>query len=317
MNRDEYDILKPLATKWRWIARDKSGNLEMYKEKPIKEETFWRDPEVSSIEVFKGLLGLPEDFYSFIQWEDEEPYRVTNLIEEYEEHKEGEIDLPKGIDWLDKEIFYLLDSYDGLHSPTNRAVRKALFKVLRLVKQVDEPETASNIEFLKEKVEIYEEMSNNIEENTSYNLGEIDIYSGEDSIKIVKKPTIPKFIGDWIEENQGLYPYDVLGLFEVLIENDIEYQMGSEVLDWVRESHKNKDDFAIAWRHGYKVEEGSYIISFRDGNKYLENYIVSSVNGTRISSSQSKEEAVKFDSKEKAEQISNLIHTKDTKVVEV
>jgi hypothetical protein len=79
INHEEYEVLKELDDKWKWIARDEKGELWAYRRKPIKENKVWREGI---------LMGLSNGILQFIQWENEEPYNIQELIEEYEDSKE-------------------------------------------------------------------------------------------------------------------------------------------------------------------------------------------------------------------------------------
>ena len=83
INREEYEILKELDDKWKWIARDRDRLLFVFNTKPRKGINY---------DVW-DILGWDEDDYEevkdntlfqFIQWEDENPYNIAELIEEYE-----------------------------------------------------------------------------------------------------------------------------------------------------------------------------------------------------------------------------------------
>jgi hypothetical protein len=56
-----------------WVARDKSGEIDLYLDKPVKAEYF---PFWEADETFVEILGsdLPSDINP--QWEDEEPIEV-------------------------------------------------------------------------------------------------------------------------------------------------------------------------------------------------------------------------------------------------
>ena len=57
-----------------WVARDKDGEIFFYRDKPIRDNSFWYDslPE-------GGYFGLPRDFFPDVTWESE-PLDVTIAI---------------------------------------------------------------------------------------------------------------------------------------------------------------------------------------------------------------------------------------------
>ena len=77
INKEGYEILKGLDVEWNWIARDERGELYIHEEKPKKIAVEW----VSERDYY---LYLGNGTFQFIQWEDEEPYCIQELIEEYE-----------------------------------------------------------------------------------------------------------------------------------------------------------------------------------------------------------------------------------------
>ena len=86
ISEEEYEMLKALDDKWMWIARDDKESYESpysnrvmaYQKRPNKHNglSIWSNG--------CGGMYLTEDLFQFIQWEDEEPYSIAELIEEYE-----------------------------------------------------------------------------------------------------------------------------------------------------------------------------------------------------------------------------------------
>ena len=73
LNEDEKAILKVLLNeKYKWIARDKNDWLYVYASKPKKGITIWENT---------GSPMMPfVHLFNFIQWEDEEPYSIEELL---------------------------------------------------------------------------------------------------------------------------------------------------------------------------------------------------------------------------------------------
>jgi hypothetical protein len=85
LTEDERVILRNLPKQYRWIARDDGGELGellgklyVYEKKPDKGSNRWFDGG-----YFKNL-SLFQHLFQFIKWEDEEPYKIQELLEEYE-----------------------------------------------------------------------------------------------------------------------------------------------------------------------------------------------------------------------------------------
>ena len=80
LSKSEYDILKYLSdnTEYLYIARDKSGFLVVYPNKPDKLETSWGN--YGSI----GDLNVFTELFQFVKWEDEEPTSIEELLKNCE-----------------------------------------------------------------------------------------------------------------------------------------------------------------------------------------------------------------------------------------
>ena len=72
----ERTILQNVDKKYKYIARDKNGNLYMYEDRPTRGISMWINGIISThMRVFNHL-------FQFIKWEDEEPYEIEELLEE-------------------------------------------------------------------------------------------------------------------------------------------------------------------------------------------------------------------------------------------
>lgn len=58
-----------------WLARDKDGDLAMYENKPFK------DKRIEQWALGGQWAFLPEDWFSEVQWSDEEPTKVKLIID--------------------------------------------------------------------------------------------------------------------------------------------------------------------------------------------------------------------------------------------
>lgn len=68
-------ILENIRKEYKWIARNINGYLFAYDEKPIKEKYSWN---------YKyNIYDFPFDnLFQFIQWDDDEPYSIEELLKE-------------------------------------------------------------------------------------------------------------------------------------------------------------------------------------------------------------------------------------------
>ena len=160
INKEEYEILKDLDSKWNWIARDEMGVLDCYMKKPKKYKLilkFWSD----NISPPKYIDGSN---FQFIQWEDEKPYNIQELIDEYESEYHIEnakivnIDVSKLTPWtpnpldfeseeteVKKDKKWFVDKWTeerngtDVHDPMYHFINE----FIKDIKQLDEPEVLS------------------------------------------------------------------------------------------------------------------------------------------------------------------------------
>ena len=74
---DELCILRNIDKKYKWIARDESGSLCIFDEKPKKSEEMWDNVICSDFIE----LNCYNSLFNSIQWEDEEPIRIDDYVE--------------------------------------------------------------------------------------------------------------------------------------------------------------------------------------------------------------------------------------------
>lgn len=80
---DELCVLKNIDKKYRWIARDKSGNLCIFDDKPNKNEEIW-DNVIRSDFI---ELNCYNSLFNSIQWEDNEPVYIDDYVNRQNEVK--------------------------------------------------------------------------------------------------------------------------------------------------------------------------------------------------------------------------------------
>ena len=69
---DEKIIARNIDEEYKWIARDRDGNLCVYDGKPKKEVSRWISNDYEYLCYFNHL-------FSAIKWEDEEPTRIRDI----------------------------------------------------------------------------------------------------------------------------------------------------------------------------------------------------------------------------------------------
>ena len=78
ITEDEKAILRNLSADLKWIARDESGTLYAYRDKPLKDFCEWRAKEYFTC----CSLFLFNHLFQFVKWEDKEPYLIEDLLNE-------------------------------------------------------------------------------------------------------------------------------------------------------------------------------------------------------------------------------------------
>ena len=136
INKEEYEILKNLDEKWKWIAKDDNygGFIFCFREKPHKDirKGGW-SPDTTQ---YKCLWEY-DVLFQFIQWEDEEPHNIAELIEEYESE---ETEVKKDLNWFKEQLDDIETNSPRLWTPDSIWM---LDKVYELLNQLDEPEVLS------------------------------------------------------------------------------------------------------------------------------------------------------------------------------
>jgi len=249
INRKEYDILKEINDEWEWIARDKDEWLWVYHSRPNKLEKVWQ----------AGVHAeLNKNLFQFIKWEDEEPYSIAELIEEYEKDYKGswehaiefskemrreseETEVKKYIEWLKEILAKKKASIRGEIGDYYEGQNVALEYALDLIDQLDEPEVLSP-DWIKDNQLMWTSARG------------VDYYVPADKLYGLlvpkqdepEKVVVPEFVGEWIEEcKRGLKS----------IYGALKGPGGDGKLEeWLFIS-PNQKTLARAWLDGYEVEK--------------------------------------------------------------
>ena len=80
---NELCILRNIDKKYKWIAKDKSGDIFTFVSKPIKTEKLWSDGW-SNGDSYASLEAIKNSLFTEIKWEDEEPIRIDDYVERKE-----------------------------------------------------------------------------------------------------------------------------------------------------------------------------------------------------------------------------------------
>ena len=207
-----------------------------------------------------------------IKWADKEIKKVLNLLnnKRYEEEVD---DFTTGVLSGLKKALNILDQLDEpktlskewiskFTSPVDDEGRLYVWKSdleALIVPTLSEMET---VEITEEQVmewldnnEFYCHATAETVLANAVDKGELGYYGTKYSV--VEKPTIPKFVADWIEfKKKSRIPYEnVLQAIDELVNSST-----SKAHDWVLKTSENKDAFARAWLDGYTVKEQKYYV---------------------------------------------------------
>ena len=189
INKEEYKYLKNLDDKWKWIARNRDGGVYTFQEPPEKVDNFrWNNMK-------HPWLGVYGNRFSFIQWEDENPYNIAELIAEYENKEfydyvgwkyaeSEETEVNEDIQWLKKEIHKELEDWHGVEGGIDG---DGINEIMLLINQHEESEVkrlekkikeldSYNDELVRDNNQFRNELDNQevlseewIDENKKYN----------------------------------------------------------------------------------------------------------------------------------------------------
>ena len=210
INREEYEVLKGLDDKWKWIARDKDNTLVMGAGKNERYLDGWFPPvnvgDSLVVDETNAVKDVSEygNMFQFIQWKNEEPYNIAELIEEYEEYEfydyvgweyyKGEEAEMKDIEWLKEETNKILRDKvtDGINYYDYMALKSA---VDELINQLDEPEVLSQ-KWIDEhaKAVAYDGMPDQTEV--------VYVDDLQNLLLSQELPVIPNYVDEWISEHR-------------------------------------------------------------------------------------------------------------------
>ena len=75
-SQDTLNFFKCSDKKYKWIAKDKDGEVCIYINKPKKEDVSW-----DNFSFYKPLDIIKDSLFDEILWEDEEPIYIDDYVE--------------------------------------------------------------------------------------------------------------------------------------------------------------------------------------------------------------------------------------------
>ena len=279
INKEEYEVLKNLDDEWKWIARDATGDLYKYQNKPKRVNFFkWNDRN-------QTWLGMSNRTFQFISWEDEEPYNIAELIEEYEVDYLGS--------WEHAVEFSEEIRKESEETEVKEDLKEAILgiEVTQFDGQKADLEELLNPEELEKIISDWmpEVLSQEwIDENSfeADNWNEVVHVDKLQNLLVPKQelPVIPKFVAEWIEESK---PYLSLRVaFEYIAQGKKDSHDDEQLAFWVEEG--NSETFARAWltypnievekEKKYRVKDKNVFMLFKLDGKVVptaEHFIVS------------------------------------------
>ena len=236
INQEEYEVLKGLDDKWKWIARDKDNTLVMGAGKNERYLDGWFPPvnvgDSLVVDETNAVKDVSEygNLFQFIKWDDEDPHNIQELIEEYENS-------PEYVTYISNERTRILsnDLWSKLESEETEVNKQ------KLIEKWESAIEAAEFYGRGKEDRLIEYMRNFVDD-----LNQLD----EPEVLSQELPVIPKFVAEWIEETK---PYKSLRVaFEYIAQRKRDNH-DDKLAFWVEEG--NSETFARAWLDGYEAEE--------------------------------------------------------------
>ena len=80
-SQDTLNFFKMIDKKYKWIAKDKSGDIFGFEEKPKKDKYVWLCEEYDyCLDNTCCIDGLNQSLFNEILWEDEEPIYIDDYV---------------------------------------------------------------------------------------------------------------------------------------------------------------------------------------------------------------------------------------------
>ena len=246
INREEYEVLKGLDEKWKWIARNYNGALITFTSKPTKNPNLYWDSFGERMD---------DRLFQFIQWEDEEPYSIAELIEEYEystehvSHVVNERVKALGKVWSESEEKEVKDL---------GWLKRSIDKRIKTIESDD-------ITFVGS--EYYDEGYIDGMRDVLYRIDQLD----EPEVLPQELPVIPKFVAEWYESEGKRSSW--WNWFYKWGRDEGRTELEAKTIRWMQDF--NEELFVDTFRRGYEVEEEpQYRL------KAGENYLYFNLDGT-------------------------------------
>lgn len=81
-SQDTLNFFKMIDKKYKWIAKDKSGDIFGFEEKPKKDKYVWLCEEYDyCLDNNCCIDGLNQSLFDQILWEDEEPIYIDEYVD--------------------------------------------------------------------------------------------------------------------------------------------------------------------------------------------------------------------------------------------
>ena len=81
-SQETLNFFKMIDKKYKWIAKDKSGDIFGFEEKPKKDKYVWLCEEYDyCLDNTCCIDGLNQSLFNEILWEDEEPVYIDDYVE--------------------------------------------------------------------------------------------------------------------------------------------------------------------------------------------------------------------------------------------
>jgi hypothetical protein len=72
---DELVILRNFDTRYKWLVKDRNGELYLFENKPFKDSNMWK------IKGICHVMTIFNHLFNSVTWEDEEPVFIDDYVE--------------------------------------------------------------------------------------------------------------------------------------------------------------------------------------------------------------------------------------------
>lgn len=268
INQKEYHILKNSLTLATYIVREESGLLLMFDERPDKYEGDGIWGSTHPDEDDRYLVAKDVNLFPFIQWLDQEPYEIAELIKPYEKHqgfKVGDKVYVNHPFFFDTTKTYTIAAFRGRTKVIlEESAYAAYIGTLTLAKESEETQM-KNLNWFE----------NEIKKLTTHEIIEA---RSQSVIKLLKQLDVTPLDADWITEKRANYHENVKDTIRSqgdLVHTDYTVEIIDNIFSDVETLLVPKQNDAPTDKEASSAQEESIHIEKPEVPQYVAKYIES------------------------------------------